>query len=64
MEKRPRPRELVPAAIAVAVALVGTTAIILMDFGPGTGVQQGAINMVTAAAAERAGAIVVPTVRP
>jgi hypothetical protein len=64
MEKRPRPRELVPAGIAVAVALVGTTAIILMDFGPGTGVQQGAINMVTAAAAERAGAIVVPTVRP
>ena len=64
MEKRQRRRELSPAAIAAAVALVGTTAIYLMDFGPGTGVQQGAINMVTAAAAERAGATVVPTVRP
>jgi hypothetical protein len=64
MEKRPRRKELFPAAIAAAVALAGTTVVYLMDFGPGTGVQQGAINMVTAAAAERAGATVVPMVRP
>jgi hypothetical protein len=54
----------VPAAIAVAVALVGTAAIYSMDFGPGTGVQPRGITMVTVAAAERAGATVLPTVRP
>jgi hypothetical protein len=64
MEKSQRRRELVPAAIAAAVALAGTIAIFFMDFGPGTGVQQGAITMVTAATADRAGATVVPTVRP
>jgi hypothetical protein len=53
-----------PAAIAAAVALVGSIAIYFMDFGPGTGVQAGEITMVTAAAAERAGATVAPTVRP
>ena len=53
-------RELVPAAIALAVALVGVTAIFCMDFGPGTRVQPDGISMVTAAAVERAGATVVP----
>ena len=60
MEKGQR----LPAAIAAAIALVGVTAIYLMDFGPGTGVQPGGITMVTAAAAKRAGATVVPTVQP
>lgn len=50
-----------PAAIA---ALVGTIANVLMDFGPGTGVQARGITMVTAAAVERAGATIVPAVRP
>ena len=60
MEKGQR----LPAAIAAAIALVGVTAIYFMDFGPGTGVQPGGITMVTATAAERAGATVVPTVQP
>ncbi len=64
MEKSQRGRELIPAAIAAAVALVGATAIYFMDFGLRTGVQLPAITMVTAASAERAGATVVPTVRP
>jgi hypothetical protein len=53
-----------PAAIAAAVALAGMIVIFLMDFGPGTGVQARGITMITAAAVERAGATVVPTVRP
>jgi hypothetical protein len=64
MEKSQRGRELVPAAIAAAVALAGATAIYFMDFGLGTGVQLPGTTMVTAASAERAGASVVPTVRP
>ena len=59
-----RKSETLPAAIAAAVALVGTIAILWMDFGPGTGVEASGITMVTAAAVERAGATVVPTVRP
>jgi hypothetical protein len=54
-------RQLAPAAIAVAVALVGATAIFFMDFGSETRVQSNGISMVTAAAVERAGATVVPT---
>jgi hypothetical protein len=45
-------------------ALAGATAIYFMDFGLGTGVQLPGTTMVTAASAERAGASVVPTVRP
>ena len=59
-----RKSEALPVAIAAAVALVGTIAIFLMDFGPGTGVEAGGITMVTVAAVERAGATLVPTVRP
>jgi hypothetical protein len=54
-------REPVSAAIALAVALVGATAILLMDFGPRTRVQPAGISMVTAAAVERAGATIVQT---
>jgi hypothetical protein len=64
MEKSQRGRELVPAAIAEAVALAGATAIYFMDFGLATGGQLPGTTMVTAASAERAGASVVPTVRP
>jgi hypothetical protein len=59
-----RKSETLPAAIAAAVALVGTIAILWMDFGPGTGVEARGITMVTAAAVERAGATIVPAVRP
>jgi hypothetical protein len=59
-----RKSETLPAAIAAAVALIGSIAIFLMDFGPGTGVQARGITMVTAAAVERAGATMVPTVQP
>ena len=64
MEKSQRRRELVPASIAAAVALAGATAIYFMDFGLRAGVQLPGTTMVTAASAERAGASVVPTVRP
>ena len=64
MEQRTELAELGPVAIAVAIALVGTAAVFLMDFGPETRVQHDGITMVTAAAVERAGATVVPTVRP
>jgi hypothetical protein len=64
MEKSQRGRELVPASIAAAVALAGATAIYFMDCGLGAGVQFPGTTMVTAASAERAGASVVPTVRP
>ena len=64
MEKSQSGRELVPASIAAAVALAGATAIYFVDFGLGTGVQLSGTTMVTAASAERAGASVVPTVRP
>jgi hypothetical protein len=56
-------RELVSAAIAVAVALFGAAAIFFMDFGQRARVQPGGISMVTAAAVERAGATVVPTAK-
>ena len=64
MEKSQRDRELVAASIAAAVALAGAIAIYFMDFGLGTGVQLPGTTMVTAASAERAGASLVPTVRP
>jgi hypothetical protein len=54
-------KHLVPAAIAATVALIGTAAIILMDFGPQSQTQGSALNMVTAAAADRAGATAAPT---
>ncbi len=56
--------ETLPPAIAAAVALVGTIAIVLMDFDPGTGVETRGITMAAAAAVERAGATMAPTVRP
>lgn len=47
-----------PVALAVIIAVVGTAAIFFMDFGPKNNVQPRGINMITAAAVDRAGATV------
>jgi hypothetical protein len=47
-----------PVVIAIIVAVVGQTAILLNDFGPGNG--SGSSTMITAAAVARAGAIEIP----
>lgn len=47
-----------PVALAAIIAVVGTAAIFFMDFGPKNNVQHSGINMITAAAADRAGATV------
>ena len=52
---------LMPVIVAVIVAVVGTTAILLNHFGPGLDSQDGNSGMITAAAASRAGAIVIPS---
>jgi hypothetical protein len=54
-------RGLMPVIVAVIVAVVGMTAILLSHFGPGLDSQAGNSGMITAAAASRAGAIVIPS---
>jgi hypothetical protein len=51
-----------PVIVAAIVAVVGTAAILFSDFGPGND-SQGS-GMITAAAASRAGAIVIPSEPP
>ena len=53
---------LVPFVIAVAVAVVGTAALFFLEFGTKNEVARDGISMVTSAAADRAGAIALPTV--
>jgi hypothetical protein len=53
-----------PVIVAVIVAVVGTTAILLSHFGPGLDSQDSRSGMITAAAASRAGAIVIPSQPP
>jgi hypothetical protein len=48
----------VPVALAAIIAVVGTAAIFFMDFGSENKVQHSGINMITAAAVDRAGATV------
>ena len=60
---------LMPAMVSVIVAAVCTAAILLMDFGPGSGsIGSRNVRMITAAAVARAGAIEIqpepPTGRP
>jgi hypothetical protein len=50
-----------PALICAIVAVVGSAALVLMDFGPSNGSQVHGGGMITAAAVSRAGAIEVPT---
>jgi hypothetical protein len=53
---------LVPFAIAVVVAVLGTAALFVLEFGTKGEVAGNGIGMVTAASAERAGATLSPTV--
>jgi len=57
-------RALVPVAATLIVAVVGTVVLFRMDFGAKNDVQRGAINMITAAAVDRAGATAVQTEQP
>jgi hypothetical protein len=51
----------VPMLVAVIVAVVGQTAILLNDFGSGNDSHSGNANMITAAAVSRAGATEIPS---
>ncbi|MBN8990797.1 MAG: hypothetical protein J0H42_21335 [Rhizobiales bacterium] len=53
---------LVPFVIAVLIAVLGTAALFALEFGGRSEVADNGINMVTSAAADRAGATVLPTV--
>jgi hypothetical protein len=53
---------LVPFAIAVVVAVLGTAAFFVLEFGTKDEVAGNGISMVTSATADRAGATVRPTV--
>jgi hypothetical protein len=52
---------LVPFAIAVVVAVLGTAALFVLEFGTKDEVADNGISMVTSAAADRAGATARPT---
>jgi hypothetical protein len=55
----------VPMLVAVIVAVVGQTAILLNDFGSGNDSQgSGNAKMITVAAVSRAGAIEIPSQTP
>ncbi|WP_426437887.1 hypothetical protein [Bradyrhizobium genosp. P] len=56
----PRGR-LVPALATAAVAVLATTALFLLEIHPPRNVPTGSPGMITAAAADRAGATVLPT---
>ena len=53
---------LVPFAIAVLIAVLGTAALFVLEFRTRDEVASDGISMVTSAAADRAGATAVPTV--
>jgi hypothetical protein len=61
-QRRDRRGDLIPAIVALIVAVVGTAGI-LNDFGSGNDSQQGSGNsrMITATAVSRAGAIEIPS---
>ena len=55
----------IPILIAAVVAVVGQTAVLLNDFGPGNNSQaSGNARMITAAAVSRAGATEIPSAPP
>jgi hypothetical protein len=60
--KEPR-GHLVPVALAAIIAVVGTVTLFFADFGPASDVQYNGINMITAAAVDRAGATVTEPTR-
>ena len=53
---------LVPFAVAVVIAVLGTVALFVLEFRSRDEVASDGISMVTSAAADRAGATVQPTV--
>jgi hypothetical protein len=53
---------LVPFAIAIVVAVLGTVAFFVLEFGSKDEIANDGISMVTSAAADRAGATALPTV--
>jgi hypothetical protein len=55
---------LIPVIVAAIVAVVGQTAVLFNDFGPGNDSQGSGNGMITAAAVSRAGAIVIPSELP
>jgi hypothetical protein len=52
----------IPFAIAVVVAVLGTAGLFFLEFGAREEVASNGISMVTAASVDRAGATVLPTV--
>jgi hypothetical protein len=54
----------IPLIVAVILAVVGQTAVLLNDFGPGNGSQVSGTGMITAAAVSKAGAIEIPSEPP
>ena len=56
-------RSLVPVAVAVVVAVIGTAALFFTELRTKIDVADNGIGMVTTAAAERAGATAYPTTR-
>jgi hypothetical protein len=60
-----RHRSSISLITAAIVAVIGQTAILLDDFGPGNGSQgSGSARMITAAEVSRAGAIEIPSEPP
>jgi len=51
----------IPFAIAVLVAVLGTVALFFLEFGTKQETAGDGISMITSAAADRAGAVVLPT---
>jgi hypothetical protein len=55
----------IPILVAAVVAVVGQTAVLLNDFGPGNNSQDGGnARMITAAAVSKAGATEIPSALP
>jgi hypothetical protein len=55
----------IPILVAAVVAVVGQTAVLLNDFGPGNNSQGGGnASMITASAVSRAGATEIPSALP
>ena len=54
----------IPLIVAVIVAVVGQTAVLFSDFGPGNSSQVSGNGMITAAVVSRAGAIAIPSEPP
>ena len=53
---------MVPFAIAVLVAVLSTVALFFLEFGTKQEIARDGMSMITSAAADRAGAVVLPTV--